>query len=85
MSDQPLKDCPSCGEPKLEKLVSSAGFQLKGGGWYVTDFRDKKQTNAGKSNGDDNTATDKKTDSDTAKQDKTKKSSASGEANVNKV
>jgi putative FmdB family regulatory protein len=39
MSDAPLTDCPSCGEPALQKLVSAAGFQLKGSGWYATDFR----------------------------------------------
>lgn len=40
-SDEPLTDCPECGRPDLRKLVSAAGFVLKGGGWYVTDFRDK--------------------------------------------
>ena len=39
MSDAPLTDCPSCGEPALKKQVTAAGFQLKGSGWYVTDFR----------------------------------------------
>lgn len=41
ISDAPLTDCPACGKPALRKLVSAAGFQLKGTGWYVTDFRDK--------------------------------------------
>ena len=41
ISDAPLKDCPECGKPAMSKLVSAAGFQLKGTGWYVTDFRDK--------------------------------------------
>lgn len=39
MSDAPLTDCPACGKPTLKKLVSAAGFQLKGSGWYATDFR----------------------------------------------
>jgi putative FmdB family regulatory protein len=39
MSDPPLADCPACGEPRFEKQVTAAGFQLKGSGWYVTDFR----------------------------------------------
>ena len=39
MSDAPLTDCPVCGEPRFEKQVTAAGFQLKGSGWYVTDFR----------------------------------------------
>lgn len=41
MSDAPLTDCPKCGAASLKKQVSAAGFQLKGSGWYVTDFRDK--------------------------------------------
>ena len=39
LSDPPLVDCPACGKPALQKQVSAAGFQLKGSGWYVTDFR----------------------------------------------
>lgn len=47
LSEAPLTDCPACGAPALKKQVSAAGFQLKGGGWYVTDFRDKgKKPNA---------------------------------------
>jgi putative FmdB family regulatory protein len=38
-SDAPLVTCPSCGAETLVKRVSAAGFQLKGSGWYVTDFR----------------------------------------------
>ena len=41
LSDAPLKDCPECGKPELSKLVSAAGFQLKGTGWYATDFKNK--------------------------------------------
>lgn len=39
MSDAPLSDCPSCGKSAFKKQVTAAGFQLKGSGWYVTDFR----------------------------------------------
>ncbi len=39
MSDKPLVDCPECGKPTLVKLISAAGFQLKGSGWYATDFK----------------------------------------------
>lgn len=39
LSDDPLKECPSCGDLELSKLVSAAGFRLKGGGWYETDFK----------------------------------------------
>lgn len=39
MSDAPLTDCPQCGKSALTKLISAAGFQLKGSGWYATDFK----------------------------------------------
>ncbi len=38
ISDAPISVCPSCGS-SMTKLISAAGFQLKGSGWYVTDFR----------------------------------------------
>lgn len=41
MSDAPLVNCPACQQGSLQKLVSAAGFQLKGTGWYATDFRNK--------------------------------------------
>ncbi len=43
MSDAPLTICPHCNEPSLTKQVTAAGFQLKGSGWYVTDFRNSGQ------------------------------------------
>ena len=39
MSDQPLVHCPACDKPELMKKISAAGFRLKGGGWYETDFK----------------------------------------------
>jgi putative FmdB family regulatory protein len=52
MSDTPLTVCPSCGEAEaFAKQMTAAGFQLKGSGWYVTDFRD-----GGNSGGKDATA-----------------------------
>ncbi|MCD8494415.1 MAG: zinc ribbon domain-containing protein [Burkholderiaceae bacterium] len=39
MSDAPLTQCPACGQSTYAKQVTAAGFQLKGSGWYVTDFR----------------------------------------------
>jgi putative FmdB family regulatory protein len=39
MSDAPLVDCPACGKPALVKQLSAAGFQLKGSGYYATDFK----------------------------------------------
>ncbi|MBK9325657.1 MAG: zinc ribbon domain-containing protein [Thiobacillaceae bacterium] len=39
MSDAPLSECPSCGKPAFTKQLSAAGFQLKGSGYYATDFK----------------------------------------------
>ncbi len=39
VSDPVLTECVSCGKPAFKKQVTAAGFQLKGSGWYVTDFR----------------------------------------------
>jgi putative FmdB family regulatory protein len=41
VSDPLLIDCPDCGKSTFNKLVTAAGFQLKGNGWYATDFRNK--------------------------------------------
>jgi putative FmdB family regulatory protein len=40
MSDPQLSNCPSCGQAAFKKQLTAAGFQLKGTGWYVTDFRE---------------------------------------------
>jgi putative FmdB family regulatory protein len=52
MSDARLTDCPECKKATFSKMVTAAGFQLKGGGWYVTDFK----------NGGSNTNASKKTE-----------------------
>lgn len=39
LSDPPLTECPACGAQAFAKQVTAAGFQLKGSGWYVTDFK----------------------------------------------
>jgi putative FmdB family regulatory protein len=46
LSDAPLRDCPECGQPRLVKQLTAAGFALKGTGWYVTDFRDSGKKSA---------------------------------------
>ena len=51
MSDAPLTDCPECDEAQLKKLVSAAGFRLKGGGWYETDFKSGGKKNVAESGG----------------------------------
>jgi len=42
VSDPAITECPACGKPALQKLLSAAGFQLKGSGWYATDFKGSK-------------------------------------------
>jgi putative FmdB family regulatory protein len=39
VSEKPLAVCPSCGKRSYKKMLSAAGFQLKGSGWYATDFK----------------------------------------------
>lgn len=46
MSDDTLTDCPSCSKAEFKKQLTAAGFQLKGSGWYVTDFRGDKNATA---------------------------------------
>jgi len=52
VSDPPLTVCPACGAPAFVKQVTAAGFQLKGSGWYVTDFRDGNKKPGKAANGD---------------------------------
>jgi putative FmdB family regulatory protein len=49
VSDTPLTVCPQCGKSTFSKMLSAAGFQLKGSGWYVTDFRNNGSKPAAKS------------------------------------
>jgi len=44
MSDDPLFYCPECNAPGLKKLISAAGFRLKGTGWYETDFKGNRKS-----------------------------------------
>jgi putative FmdB family regulatory protein len=48
ISDPPRTECPACGKPSLAKKLSAAGFQLKGTGWYVTDFKGSTSSDAAK-------------------------------------
>ena len=70
VSDPLRTECPECGNSTFEKLVSAAGFQLKGNGWYVTDFRDKgkkptaSSSDKGKSSTSDKPAAETKTESE---------------------
>ena len=75
ISDAPLSDCLSCGQPAFEKQVTAAGFQLKGSGWYVTDFRGGKTEAPASAEGAVTPKTEKSADAATA-------SSASGSDNA---
>lgn len=46
MSEAPLTDCPVCHKASLQKMVSATSFQLKGTGWYETDFKTKAPASA---------------------------------------
>src|SRR5215467_1079239 len=77
MSDKPLKKHEHCGGA-LTKLVSAAGFQFKGTGWYVTDY-------ARKSSGENKETGDKKTESKETSSNGSKESSSSGSASTAKA
>lgn len=59
MSDAPLTDCPDCGRARLRRLVSAAGFRLKGGGWYETDFKQANKRNLAEGGGEKADKSDK--------------------------
>lgn len=46
ISEAPLTECPECHKDNLQKLISATSFQLKGTGWYATDFKDKNKKEA---------------------------------------
>jgi len=71
LADAPLVTCPSCGKQTLTKLLSAAGFQLKGSGWYATDFKGSggkpadKAADASTANKDGDKAAETKTEAKT--------------------
>ncbi len=80
ISDEPLKDCPECGKPEMQKLVSAAAFRLKGGGWYETDFKSGNKKNVAASDDKPKSGSSSKTDSAA----KTKKGSSTTSKKVSK-
>ena len=64
MSDDPLVDCPECGEAALKRQLSAPRFRLKGQGWYETDFKKDNQRNlhGDKDSSDAGDKSDKKSD-----------------------
>jgi putative FmdB family regulatory protein len=59
ITDNPMTECPSCGKAELQKLISESSFQLKGTGWYATDFKNiDKKPEPNKVSANESTATE---------------------------
>lgn len=67
ITDAPLKKCPTCKGTKVKKLISNTSFQLKGSGWYVTDYA-RKDSGGGKSESKSDGKSESKSDTSTAKE-----------------
>ncbi|NBS57275.1 MAG: zinc ribbon domain-containing protein [Betaproteobacteria bacterium] len=72
LSDPLMTVCPSCGKESLKKLLSAAGFQLKGSGWYATDFKGSGSKPAAAADSKTDSKTETKTDSKTDSKTETK-------------
>lgn len=85
LSEEPLVTCPKCGADSLRKKISAAGFRLKGGGWYETDFKAGKKKNVvgsdssdGAKSGSDAKTSDSSTKSSSSTDTGSKSSASSG-------
>ena len=79
LSDAPLTKCPECGKKSLKKMVTAAGFQLKGTGWYATDFKNsgnKPKTTEKGGEGKESSAKESSAKESSAKESSAKESSA---------
>jgi len=72
LADAPLTKCPACGKKKYEKQLSAAGFQLKGSGWYATDFKGGKKPDEAKAESKAESKTESKTETKTESKTETK-------------
>jgi putative FmdB family regulatory protein len=77
VSEPPLTICPACGKPALQKQLSAAGFQLKGSGWYATDFKAPAKKPADKKTEKTESKTDTKTETKSDTKTDTKPASTS--------
>jgi putative FmdB family regulatory protein len=77
VSEPPLTICPACGKPALQKQLSAAGFQLKGSGWYATDFKAPAKKPAEKKTEKTETKSETKTDTKSETKTDTKPASTS--------
>lgn len=82
MSDPILTDCPECKKATFSKMVTAAGFQLKGGGWYVTDFKGGGATGGAKKTEEKQSDTGAKAESSTTESAKTEKPKSEGAASA---
>ena len=78
VSEPPLTECPVCRKPTFKKLLSAAGFQLKGSGWYATDFKNKSSKPADKKAEEkpESTSADSKTEAKPEKKTESKSEAA---------
>jgi putative FmdB family regulatory protein len=65
LSEAPLSKCPACGKKKYRKQLTAAGFQLKGSGWYASDFKGGKKETEAKPDAKPEAKADAKTESKT--------------------
>lgn len=79
INDKQLTRCPECKRRKVKKLISDTSFQLKGTGWYVTDYGSKNNGNGKEKTEDSNTSEKSAETKDTAKTDKTDKTTKTKE------
>jgi putative FmdB family regulatory protein len=82
-SDPPIEECPSCGEPKVQKLLSSPAIQFKGTGWYINDYAKKSSTGTDAKSGGSTDAANESKDKD-SKSSESKESKESTESKESK-
>ena len=82
VSEPPLTECPSCGANAFKKMVTAAGFQLKGTGWYATDFKNgsKRPAPSTEAKSADSSGEAKPSTTESAKTEKSETSSGSSSA-----
>lgn len=80
VSEPPLSVCTKCGKASFQKLLSAAGFQLKGGGWYATDFKGSGSKPAAKPEAKAEKKTEAKTETKAESKTKTESKAATAPA-----
>ena len=85
VSDAPRTRCPNCGKEALTKMVTAAGFQLKGSGWYATDFKASGSKPASTATNATSSATDNKAEKKSEGASTEAKGEAKGEAKKTEV